>query len=105
MASGILHVSDAAEASAVVAGHCKVSDIIVTNTGDAGYVLVYDANAVPADAVVANAYAVAIGSGDTVRIQCHGQAFGSGCVIVFSSTAPAKTLGAATCAITVTGRR
>lgn len=62
----------------------------------AGYILIHDAASLPADATVPKEVVpVAAGSPFSFDFGTYGVAFPTGIVVVFSTTGPTKTLGAA----------
>lgn len=93
-----IHSQAFANALVVKRGAGKLYGFTVYNSGAAQFILVLDAREVPADGFIPCAV-IAVGAtadrgvwyGDT------GRTFQTGIVIVNSSTAPTKTIGAADC--------
>lgn len=68
------------------------------NSGSAGFVLWMNASLLPADAVAPSGFiAVPAATNFSVDWGQYGRHFDVGCFLVYSSTGPTKTIGAASC--------
>ena len=98
--ASVLYASTAGEDSCVYAGPCKVEEIIITNTDSAAvYALIFDLAALPADTTDADVAVIRVDATSTVSWDPKETSFENGVVVSFSSTAPEKTITAATAGV------
>lgn len=70
---------------------------VYNSNAAAQFILVFDANTVPAEGTVPECV-FSVGGASTLPVQwLPGRTFRAGCVLVNSSTGPTKTIGAADC--------